>query len=81
MQELLSAKRWMRHLRRWIILFTYIKPGSAGAPQTVPLIATLPATTAYKTAVLAAYDAGTTAKKLEYNHDSKMDKQDREPGR
>lgn len=43
-----------------------VNPGSAGAAQTVPAIATLPATTTYKAGVLAAYDAGTTAKKLEY---------------
>ena len=48
------------------IITNFIKPSSAGTPQTVPLIATLAATTTYKTAVLAAYDAGTTAKKLEY---------------
>jgi len=48
------------------IITNFIKPSSAGTPQTVPLIATLPATTTYKTAVLAAYDAGTAAKKLEY---------------
>ena len=48
------------------IITTYIKPGNAGAPQTVPLIDTLAATAAYKTAVLAAFDAGTPAKKLEY---------------
>jgi Starch-binding associating with outer membrane len=48
------------------IITNFIKPGSAGAPQTVPAIATLAATTTYKTAVLAAYDAGTPAKKLEY---------------
>ena len=47
------------------IITNYIKPGSAGAPQTVPAIATLAATTTYKTAVLAAYDA-TPAKQLEY---------------
>jgi hypothetical protein len=46
------------------IITNFIKPGSAGAPQTVPAIAPLSA--AYKTAVLAAYDAGNTAKKLEY---------------
>ena len=44
----------------------FIKPGSAGAAQTVPLVATLPATLTYKTAVLEAYDAGTSAKRLEY---------------
>jgi hypothetical protein len=44
----------------------FIKPGSAGAPQTVPAIATQTATTTYKAGVLAAYDAGTPAKKLEY---------------
>ncbi|TMI94339.1 MAG: SusD/RagB family nutrient-binding outer membrane lipoprotein [Bacteroidetes bacterium] len=48
------------------IITNFIKPGSAGSPQTVPAIATLAATTTYKTAVLAAFDAGTTAKKLEY---------------
>src|SRR5678815_5496309 len=47
------------------IITNYIKPGSAGSPQTVPAIATLAATTTYKTAVLAAFDAGTTAQKLE----------------
>jgi len=48
------------------IITNFIKPSSAGTPQTVPLIATLAATTTYKTDVLAAYDAATTAKKLEY---------------
>jgi len=48
------------------IITNFIKPGSAGSPQTVPAIATLPATTTYKTAVLAAFDAGTTAQKLEF---------------
>ena len=48
------------------IITNFIKPGSAGAPQTVPAIATLAATTTYKTAVLAKYDAGTPAQKLEY---------------
>ena len=48
------------------IITNFIKPSSAGTPQTVPLIATLAATTTYKTAVLAAFDAGTAAKKLEY---------------
>ena len=48
------------------IIGTHIKPGSAGAAQTVPAISTLPATTAYKAAVLAAYGAGTNAKKMEY---------------
>jgi len=48
------------------IITNFIKPSSAGSPQTVPLIATLAATTTYKTAVLAAFDAGTAAKKLEY---------------
>ena len=48
------------------IITNFIKPGSAGTPQTVPLIATLAATTTYKAAVLAAFDAATTAKKLEY---------------
>ena len=47
------------------IVVNYVKPGSAGAAQNVPLIATLPATTTYKTGVLAAYDAATPAKQLE----------------
>ncbi len=47
------------------IITNYIKPGSAGAAQNVPAIATLPATTTYKDGVLAQYDAATTAKKLE----------------
>jgi hypothetical protein len=48
------------------IITNYIKPGSAGAPQTVPAIAPLASVTTYKNAVLAAFDAGTNAKKLEY---------------
>jgi len=48
------------------IITNFIKPSSAGSPQTVPAIATLATTTTYKTAVLAAFDAGNTAKKLEY---------------
>lgn len=48
------------------IITNYIKPSSAGSPQTVPAIATLPATATYKTAVIAAFDAGSAAKKLEY---------------
>lgn len=48
------------------LIVNYIKPGTAGSAQTVPLIATLAATTAYKTAVLAAFDAASAAKKLEY---------------
>ena len=48
------------------IITNFIKPSSAGTPQTVPAIATLPATATYKTAVLAAFDAGNAAKKLEY---------------
>jgi Starch-binding associating with outer membrane len=48
------------------IITTYIKPGSAGAAQTVPLIDTMAATTAYKNAVIAAFDAGNSATKLEY---------------
>lgn len=47
------------------IITNFIKPSSAGSPQTVPAIATLASTTAYKTAVLAAFDAATAAKKLE----------------
>lgn len=48
------------------IITNYVKPGSAGSPQVVPAIAPLAATTAYKAGVLAAYDAGNAAKKLEY---------------
>ena len=48
------------------IVVNYIKPANAGASQSVPLIAPQAATAAYKSAVLAAFDAGTTAKKLEY---------------
>lgn len=47
------------------IIANYVKPTTAGSPQTVPAIATLAATTAYKAGVLAEYDAGTLAKKLE----------------
>jgi hypothetical protein len=46
---------------------TYIKPGSAGAPQVVPSIASTTAgAVAYKASVLAAYDASSAAKQLEY---------------
>jgi hypothetical protein len=49
------------------IIINFIKPASAGAPQVVPAIATLAATTTYKTAVLAAYDkAATASKRLEF---------------
>ena len=49
------------------IITNFIKPGSAGVPQVVPAIATLAATTTYKTAVLAAYDkAATASKRLEF---------------
>jgi hypothetical protein len=49
------------------IIVNFIKPGSAGAAQTVPLIATLPATTTYKADVIAQYDAApTAARRLEY---------------
>jgi len=48
------------------LITNFIKPGSAGSAQTVPAIATLPATITYKAGVLAAYDAGNAAKKLEY---------------
>ncbi|MEJ7766973.1 MAG: SusD/RagB family nutrient-binding outer membrane lipoprotein [Chitinophagaceae bacterium] len=48
------------------IIGNFIKPGSAGSPQTVPAIAPLPATTTYKAGVLAAYDAGNDARKLEF---------------
>jgi hypothetical protein len=48
------------------IIGNYIKPGNAGAAQTVPLIDTMAATTAYKNNVIAAFDAGNSEKKLEY---------------
>jgi hypothetical protein len=49
------------------IITNFIKPASAGAPQVVPAIATLAATTTYKTAVLDAYDkASTASKRLEF---------------
>ncbi len=48
------------------VITNFVKPGSAGASQTVPAISTLPATTTYKAAVLALFDAGSDAKKLEY---------------
>ena len=48
------------------IIGTYIKPGNAGAPQVVPLIDTSAATATYKSAVIAAFDAGSNARKLEY---------------
>ncbi|OSZ81628.1 SusD/RagB family nutrient-binding outer membrane lipoprotein [Chitinophagaceae bacterium IBVUCB2] len=44
------------------VITTYIK----SINQTVPAIATLPTVTTYKTDVLAAYDAGSTARKLEH---------------
>ncbi len=47
------------------IITTFIKPGSAGSAQTVPAI--VPLSTAYKTAVIAQYDAApTAARRLEY---------------
>jgi hypothetical protein len=48
------------------VVINHVKPSSAGAAQTVPVISTLAATTTYKTGVLAAFDAGSAAKKLEY---------------
>ncbi|MBE7170260.1 MAG: SusD/RagB family nutrient-binding outer membrane lipoprotein [Williamsia sp.] len=48
------------------LITNYVKPGSAGAAQTVPAIATLPATATYKSGVLAAYESANGAKKLEY---------------
>ena len=47
------------------VIVNHVKPGSAGAAQTVPLISTLPATVAYKTGVLAAFDVASPAKRLE----------------
>jgi len=48
------------------IITNFIKPGSAGSPQTVPAIATLSTTTSYKNSVIAAFDAATAARKLEF---------------
>ena len=48
------------------LITNYVKPTTAGAAQTVPLVATQTATEAYKTAVLAAFDAASAEKKLEY---------------
>lgn len=48
------------------VIINFIKPGSAGAAQNVPAIATLTATKTYKDGVLAAYDVASDAKKLEY---------------
>lgn len=48
----------------WIT--NYIKPGSAGAPQTVPAIVGTTATNAYKKGVMDAFDLSTNARKLEY---------------
>lgn len=47
------------------IVTNFVKPGSAGSAQTVPAIATLPATTTYKDGVLAAFDAASDDKKME----------------
>lgn len=47
------------------VIANFVKPGSAGAPQTVPEISTLAATTTYKTGVLAEYDAASEDKKME----------------
>jgi len=47
------------------IITNFIKPGSAGAPQSVPAIATLAATATYKTEVLAEWDAASSAKQME----------------
>ena len=48
------------------IITNFIKPANSGVTQVVPLIAPLAATTTYKTTVLAAYDAATPLKQLEY---------------
>ncbi len=48
------------------IVSNFVKPGSAGSAQTVPAIATLPGTTSYKGGVLAAFDAASADKKMEY---------------
>jgi hypothetical protein len=47
------------------VVANFIKPSTAGSAQTVPAIATLAATTTYKTGVLAEFDAGNANKKLE----------------
>ena len=47
------------------IITNFIKPNTAGAPQTVPAI--VPLSAAYKTAVIAQYDASpTAARRLEH---------------
>lgn len=43
----------------------YIKPGTAGAQQSVPAIVSLAGTATYKAGVLAEFDAGDVNKKLE----------------
>ena len=48
------------------VITNFVKPGSAGAAQVVPLIVGTPETNIYKTKVLAAFDLGTAAKQLEY---------------
>lgn len=48
------------------VVANHVKPGSAGAAQSVPVISTLATTETYKDGVLAAYDAGSEAKRLEY---------------
>jgi hypothetical protein len=48
------------------IVANFVKPGSAGAAQNVPAIATLTTTKNYKDGVLAAFDAGNNDKKMEY---------------
>ena len=48
------------------LITNFVKPATAGAAQTVPIIATQAATTTYKTGVLAAYNEGNAAKRLEY---------------
>jgi hypothetical protein len=47
------------------VIQNFIKPTTAGAPQTVPAIATLAATTTYKDGVIAQFTAGNAAKQME----------------
>lgn len=47
------------------VVANHVKPNTAGAAQTVPVIATQAATTTYKAGVLDAFDAASNEKKME----------------
>lgn len=47
------------------VITNHVKPSTAGAPQTVPLIATQAATATYKARVMADYDAADYFKRFE----------------